>query len=184
MSAIESSHRGEFFNSNYHSLVAYARQLIADSADRDGEDIVQDVMVSLFDKADVLEPVRNLAGYVYAAIRNRIVDIMRVRKKSISLDAEMEDEPGMSLKEIIRDPAKDALGALEEKDRKQMLYLAIDSLNEDEKAIVIATEFDDRSFRELSEEWETPMGTLLSRKSRAIEHIEEFLENKGFDTSL
>jgi RNA polymerase sigma factor (sigma-70 family) len=183
MSAIESSHRGEFFSNNYHSLVAYARQLIADSAERDSEDIVQDVMVSLFDKADVLEPVRNLAGYVYAAIRNRIVDIMRVRKKSISLDAEMEDEPGMSLKELLRDPAKDALGALEEKDRKKALYMAIDSLSEDEKSIVIATEFDDRSFRELSEEWETPMGTLLSRKSRAIEHIEEFLGHNGFDNS-
>jgi|WetSurMetagenome_2_1015567.scaffolds.fasta_scaffold71305_2 RNA polymerase sigma factor (sigma-70 family) len=181
MSANESSHRGEFFKNNYGSLVAYTRQLIADSSERDGEDIVQDVMVSLFDKADVMEPIRNLTGYVYTAIRNRIVDAMRTRKKHISLEADIGDEPGISLKEMIRDTGKDALGVLEEKDRKQSLYRAIDSLSDDEKAIVIATEFDGRTFRELSEEWETPMGTLLSRKSRALEHIGEFLKNKGFN---
>jgi RNA polymerase sigma-70 factor (ECF subfamily) len=183
MSAIESSHRGEFFRNNYNSLVAYTRQLLADSAERDSEDIVQDVMVNLFAKADVVEPIRNLTGYVYAAIRNRIVDIMRSRKKNVSLDAEIGDEPGLSLKEIIRDPAKDALGALEEKDRKMALYLAIDSLSDDEKAIIVATEFEGASFRELSEEWEVPMGTLLSRKSRAIAHIEEFLRKQGHDNS-
>jgi RNA polymerase sigma factor (sigma-70 family) len=182
MSANESSHRGEFFKNNYGALVAYARQFITDSAERDGEDIVQDVMVNLFDKADVMEPIRNLTGYVYTAIRNRIVDALRTRRKNVSLDAEIGDEPGLSLKEIIRDPAYDALGALEEKDRRKALYWAIDSLAEDEKAVVIATEFDGWSFRELSEEWETPMGTLLSRKSRALEHIGDLLQKKGFDT--
>ena len=181
MSATESSHRGEFFRNNYRPLVAYARQLVADSAERDAEDIVQDVMVNLFDKADVMAPVRNLAGYVYAAIRNRMVDIMRARKKAVSLDTEIGDEPGISLKDMVRDQGKDALGALEEKDRRQALYMAIDSLGDDEKAIVVATEFDGRSFRELAEEWETPMGTLLSRKSRAIEHIADFLRKRGID---
>ncbi len=181
MSANESSHRGEFFRNNYRSLVAYTRQLVADSAERDGEDIVQDVMVNLFDKADFMEPVRNLTGYVYAALRNRIVDVLRARKKTVSLDEKIGDEPGISLKEMIRECGKDALGALEEKDRRQALYMAIDSLSNDEKTIVIATEFDDRSFRELAEEWETPMGTLLSRKSRALDHIGEFLRKKGFD---
>jgi RNA polymerase sigma factor (sigma-70 family) len=184
MSAIESSHRGEFFRNNYNSLVAYTRQLVADSAERDSEDIVQDVMANLFAKADVIEPIRNLTGYVYAAIRNRIVDVMRSRKNNVSLDADIGEEEGISLKEMVRDPAKDALGALEEKDRKRALYLAIDSLSDDEKAIIVATEFEGWSFRELSEEWETPMGTLLSRKSRAIEHIEEFLRHKGYDNSL
>ena len=149
-----SSHRGEFFRNNYRALVAYARQSLSDGADRDGEDIVQDVMVNLLDTADVMEPIRNLTGYVYAAIRNRIIDIMRTRKKAVSLDAEIEDQPGISLKEMIRDSGKDALGTLEEKDRKKALYMAINALSDDEKAIVVATEFHDRSFRELSEEYD------------------------------
>jgi DNA-directed RNA polymerase specialized sigma24 family protein len=61
------------------------------------------------------------------------------------------------------------------------LYAAIDALGDDEKAIVVATEFDDRSFKDLSEEWETPLGTLLSRKSRAIKHIGDFMRDRGFE---
>jgi RNA polymerase sigma factor (sigma-70 family) len=182
MANTESSHRGEFFRNNYGSLVAYARKYLSDSAERDGEDIVQDVMVGLFNTADVVEPIRNLTGYVYSAIRNRIVDILRTRKKAVSLDAPIEEQPGISLKELIRDTAKDALGTLEEKDRRKALFRAIRELSDDEQAVVVETEFNGRSFRELSEEWETPMGTLLSRKSRAVQHIAELLNDKGYTT--
>jgi len=40
---------------------------------------------------------------------------------------------------------------------------------------VIATEFDGRSFRELSEAWEIPIGTLLARKSRALRKVKDAL---------
>ena len=180
MTATEYAHRGQFFKNNYRALVAYVRQLIDDSADRDGEDIVQDVMVNLFNKADVMEPIQNLTGYLYSSLRNRIIDIMRARKKTLSFDAETGDDRERSLKEVVRDIKGDALQSLEEKDRRQVLYAAVDALGDDEKAIVVATEFDDRSFKELSEEWETPMGTLLSRKSRALKHIGDFLRKNGF----
>jgi RNA polymerase sigma factor (sigma-70 family) len=181
MTATESAHRGEFFKNNYRALLGFVRQLIDDSADRDGEDIVQEVMLNLFDKADVVEPVQNLTGYLYASLRNRIIDIMRARKKTLSLDAENGEDNGLSLKDVLRDDQGDALHSLEEKDRRKALYEAIDALSDDEKAVVVATEFDDRSFKDLAEEWETPMGTLLSRKSRAIKHIGDFLRERGFD---
>jgi RNA polymerase sigma factor (sigma-70 family) len=181
MTANESAHRGRFFKNNYRALVAYVRQCIDDSADRDGEDIVQDVMVNLFNKADVTEPIQNLTGYLYASLRNRIIDTMRGRKKTLSLDAENGDGDAPLLKDMLRDGRGDALQTLEDRDRRSVLYAAIDALGDDEKAIVVATEFDDRSFKDLSEEWETPLGTLLSRKSRAIKHIGDFMRDRGFE---
>ena len=181
MTANESDHRGRFFKNNYRTLVGYVRHLIDDGADRDGEDIVQDVMVNLFNKADVTEPIQNLAGYLYASLRNRIIDTMRARKKTLSLDMEAGNDRTTSLKEVLRDVKNDTLQSLVEKDRRAALYAAIDALDDDDKAIVVATEFDDRSFKELSEEWETPIGTLLSRKSRALKHIGDFLRKNGFE---
>ena len=182
MTKQESAHRGEFFRNNYRALVGFVRSLIDDCSQQDGEDIVQDVMVNLFDSADVTRPIQNLTGYLYSALRNRIIDIMRTRKKTLSLDAGLdEDDETVSLKDLMRDPGKDALGHLEEKDRRKALFSAISALTEDERAIVVATEFDDRSFKELAEEWEVPIGTLLSRKSRALKHIKELLETNGFD---
>ena len=182
MTATESAHRGEFFKNNYRALVGFVRQLIDDGADRDGEDIVQDVMVNLFNKADVTEPIQNLTGYLYASLRNRIIDTMRTRKKTLSLDADDSADNGASLKDMLHETGLDALGALEEKGRRAALYEAIEALGDEEKAVVVATEFDDRSFRELAEEWEVPIGTLLSRKSRALKHIKELLEKNGFDS--
>jgi DNA-directed RNA polymerase specialized sigma24 family protein len=47
----------------------------------------------------------------------------------------------------------------------------IDSLSPEQKAVLIATEFEGRTFCELSEEWQIPIGTLLARKSRALFRI-------------
>jgi len=45
---------------------------------------------------------------------------------------------------------------------------------------VVLTEFEEVSFRELSEEWDEPLGTLLSRKARAMEKIRQALKKGGF----
>ncbi len=46
----------EFFSSERDRLVRYVRRLIDDNAERDGEDIVQDVALSLLSRTDVLVP--------------------------------------------------------------------------------------------------------------------------------
>jgi RNA polymerase sigma factor (sigma-70 family) len=171
--------QSEFFRSNYGALVGYVRNLIRDGADIAGEDIVQDVMVNLYNKADITQPIQNFASYVYSALRNRIIDIMRTRKKNVSLDAEASPERQISLAEFLHDAKSDISATLEKKELRLALYRAIDGLSDAEKAIIVATEFDDRSFKELSEEWETPLGTLLARKSRALKHIGEFLQSNG-----
>jgi RNA polymerase sigma factor (sigma-70 family) len=171
--------QSEFFRSNYGALVGYVRNLIRDGADIAGEDIVQDVMVNLYDRADITRPIQNFASYVYSALRNRIVDIMRTRKKNVSLDAEASPEHQISLAEFLHDAKSDVLATMEKKELRRALYRAIDQLSGPEKAIVAATEFDDRSFKELAEQWDTPIGTLLARKSRALKHIGAFLQSNG-----
>jgi DNA-directed RNA polymerase specialized sigma24 family protein len=40
---------------------------------------------------------------------------------------------------------------------------------------VLATELEGRSFKDLAEEWQTPIGTLLARKHRAVQALRESL---------
>ena len=61
---------------------------------------------------------------------------------------------------------------------RQHLFQAIDSLNDQARAIIIETEFNGRSFRELADQWKIPIGTLLARKSRALKKIRELLIDK------
>jgi RNA polymerase sigma factor (sigma-70 family) len=160
----------EFFRNERERLVAFTRRLIDEAGDRDPEDIVQDVMEALLNLADPIRSVKNLGGYVYQAIRNRVIDTFRSRKPAVSLDAQTP-ETGASLHDLVKDerfePSSlftrtEALGALRE---------AIDRLSPAERAVVLATEIDRRSFEELSEEWDEPVGTLLSRKSRAMKRL-------------
>lgn len=149
----------EFFRTEYSRWVRFVRRLIDDAADRDAEDIVQDVMLGIFDKADITVPIENLSAYIYRALRNRVTDMFR-RKKDLA-----------SLAELVYESVEDAANALEQKELRETVVKAIDNLSDEQRAIVIATEFEDRSFRELSEEWEIPIGTLLARKSRALQKI-------------
>jgi RNA polymerase sigma factor (sigma-70 family) len=164
----------DFFKIERARLVQYVRRLIDDAADRDGEDIVQDVMVNLFNMADVTVPFENLTAYVYRSLRNRVIDLLKKRRaREVSLDADNED--GLSLRDVLFDSRYDTASAAEQNELREALYRAIDSLDDEHKAVIVVTEFEGRSFKEISDEWEVPVGTLLSRKSRAMKKIREQL---------
>jgi RNA polymerase sigma-70 factor (ECF subfamily) len=153
----------DFFQREYRSMVRYVRSRIDDAADRDAEDIVQDVIVNIFDKADMTIPVEKLAAYVYQSLRNRIVDMFRKRKEM------------STLWEVVQEAGQDVEKEAEKKEMLDQVFEAIGYLSEDERAVVIAHEFEERPFRELSDEWDVPVGTLLARKSRALQKIKRAL---------
>jgi len=166
-----------FFGCERRRLIGYVKRWIDDTAERDGEDIVQDVAFNLFNQADVTEPIENLTAYVYQALRNRAIDLLRKRRgKVMSLDMEVNGETNLSLSDLILDSRIGADKEMEEKELYHQLLQAIDSLNDQDRAIVIETEFNSRSFRELSERWKIPIGTLLARKSRALRKVRKTLE--------
>jgi RNA polymerase sigma factor (sigma-70 family) len=156
-------------------LLRYVHWQIDRAADRDAEDIVQDVMLNMFDRADLIIPIENLSAYIYRSLRNRVVDFFRKKKDEISLDEAMANDRGTSLTELLQDVRADTAAIREREELYERLYEAIGSLNEKDRAVVIATEFDGVSFRRLSEEWDVPMGTLLARKSRALQKIKKEL---------
>ena len=164
-------------------LIGYVKRWIADTAERDGEDIVQDVILNIFNRADVTIPIENLTAYVYRALRNRVIDILRKKRGYVVLlDDEITLDPNLSLSDFLIDSRDRADRALEAKELRQRLFQAIESLSGQYKAIIIETEFEGRSFRELSEQWNIPIGTLLARKSRALKRIKEALADDGTES--
>jgi RNA polymerase sigma factor (sigma-70 family) len=165
----------EFFSRERKRLVGYVRSLIEDAGDREGEDIVQEVALGLFDNADIAAPIENLSAYVYQALRNRVVDKLRRRRDLDSLDAPLPGDTGLVLADILADLKFNAAGETERKEIAQDIHYAIESLDDKYREVFIATELNGLSFQELSEAWETPTGTLLARKSRAMKMLREAL---------
>lgn len=152
-----------FVATEWSRLVGYVRAWIADTADRDAEDVVQDVIERLFEKADVTEPVADLSAYLYRSLRNKVIDLYRKPKRAAELPEELSD---------VR---FEASGEMDREEAREVLFEAIDDLPPAQREVLVATELEGRSFRELAEEWETPIGTLLARKHRAIRALRETL---------
>jgi RNA polymerase sigma-70 factor (ECF subfamily) len=171
----------DFFNKERGRMKNFIKGRIADNAGADAEDIIQDVMVRLFEMADFNVPLEKLSSYIYTALRNRIVDMFRSRKPQVSLD-EINEQEEFSLQSAIGiSPAADV--ALENEEFKDQVYEAIERLDEDEQEVVIATEFEDITFKELSEMWDVPIGTLLSKKARSMQKIKNTLSKGGVENA-
>lgn len=160
-----------FFNDEYHSLRAYANSRINDAADRNAEDIVQEVALKIFSRSEDLSPINNIAGFVYNAIRNKIIDIMRTKKGVSPLEDEMEDRL-IAFTELFYGKSDNAYSDK----MKTALRKAIFKLKPFYRDIIIAIDFEGYSYKEVAFETGVPEGTLMSRRHRALSILLKDLE--------
>ena len=167
-----------FIASERLRFVNYARSLVRGTADMDAEDIVHDVLIKILDRADLPAP-EQLAAYIYRSLRNRVIDKLRTRKPTVSLDAENDEGNGRFI-DLLRDGRPDALEILQAQEGREELFEALEGLAEMEKEVIIAHEFEGIPFKELAESWGVPQNTLLSHKSRAMKKLKQhFQDSKG-----
>jgi RNA polymerase sigma factor (sigma-70 family) len=169
MTEAQHKSKADFFRRERGRLVGYVRSLIDDAADRESEDIVQDVVLGLFEQADISAPIENFAAYVYQSLRNRVIDVFRRRRSQESLDT------GLVLADLLADMSYDVDREIDRREIHRDLNTAISMLDENHRTIVVATELQGLTFKELSDRWKVPLGTLLARKSRAMKKLKEAL---------
>jgi RNA polymerase sigma factor (sigma-70 family) len=159
----------EFFRRERKRLIAFVERRLADAADRDAYDLVQDVVTSMLARSNPAAEIENLSAYVYRALRNQIADAIEGRRKNVSLDTPFEDaEDDLKLMDILPSPEESQLDTLQRHQMEEAFEAALISLPARDRELIVANEFEGRTFRELAEESGEPIGTLLSRKSRAV----------------
>jgi RNA polymerase sigma factor (sigma-70 family) len=169
-----------FLEWNYLKLKNYARQQLGSrpSSEREAEDILHDVAVSLLSRFDLDATVENIAAYIYRSIRNRITDYRRLKKEEIPV-AHFTDEEGNELFMYIPDdaPMEAIMEGMEDRPPEDLEY-ALTLLSPEERELIIENEFNGRTFEELSKEWGISKGTLMSRKHRALEKVHKILKRE------
>jgi len=173
----EQSRLFTFFEAEGDRLLRYVHARARRISDMDAEDIVRDVMLSLIGRSDTGGPVENIAAYTYRSVRNRIADYQKERSKTVSLDGFSDEDEAFSLREMLADETQNTQTKVERKELMKVLSACMDKLDAKQRAVLIATEMHGRSFRELSRAWNEPVGTLLSRKSRAAKALREMLKD-------
>lgn len=68
----------EIYNRYWGMLYAHCLKMLRDEAE--AQDVVQDIFISLWSKADMLNLKENLSGYLYITARHKVLNVIRKRK--------------------------------------------------------------------------------------------------------
>lgn len=167
----------QIFQSERPKLLNYVRKWLNDAGERDAEDVVQDVMLSVIDNIDLAKPIENILAYIYRSIKNRIIDYYRKSKeKQVHFEDIVDEMSGNTLADILSDARYDTHNEIEKREIKEKIFKAVDRLKPELKAVWIATEIEEYTFEDLSLLWRKPIGTLLAQKHRAVLVLREELK--------
>ncbi|GAA0786029.1 sigma-70 family RNA polymerase sigma factor [Roseibium denhamense] len=156
----------ELFDHFAPRLKGYLMKQGADDAV--AEEIAQDVMVTLWRKADLFDPKKSSAStWLFRVARNRRIDRLR-RQKTAELDPE---EPSLQ-------PAAPADVAVEmdARLREKRVRVALSTLPDDQKQVVEMAFFLGLSHSEIADRTELPLGTVKSRIRLAFGRLRRLIE--------
>jgi len=141
-------------------------------ADAQAEDLVQDVMVSLWQRAGQYD--RRQAGvstWVFTIARNRQIDVLR-RERRLELDA---DEPALEPSE---DPEPGA--AYDAEQAAERVRAAMAALPQEQAELVRISFYEEASHSAIAERLGLPLGTVKSRLRLALQKLRTAL-NESVD---
>ena len=154
---------GQVFEENYEWFKRFLRGRFINLNDYDIEDIIQQAAMNLLYKTDIAG-ISNLTSYVYTSIQNGAKDHFKKRKNE-TLSAEDIEEETQALEEKV------LVGEL-----KQVIGKSIEKLEPKQRFVFVETEMKGRSYESLVRETGEKLGTLLSRKNRAIKKLRKMIE--------
>ncbi|MFN7177381.1 MAG: RNA polymerase sigma factor [Thermaurantiacus sp.] len=148
-------------------LLGVAMRILGDRYD--AEDVVQDVFVTIWRKADSFQPGRASAeAWLVAITRNRAIDRLRQRGRRPSAPE--------SLLEFHADPDARADRGAEVADANQTVSRALASLDPRHAAVIRAAWLEGLSYDELSAREGVPVGTIKTWVFRGLRRMREGLQ--------
>jgi RNA polymerase sigma factor (sigma-70 family) len=156
----------ELFDHFAPRLKGYLMKQGADDAV--AEEVAQDVMVTLWRKADLFDPRKSSAStWLFRIARNRRIDRLR-RQKTAELDPE---EPALQ-----PTPLPDVADEMDARLREERVRAAMASLPEEQKEVVRLAFFIGLSHSEISDQTGLPLGTVKSRIRLAFGRLRQLIE--------
>ena len=151
----------ELIDAHYDSLYRYAYRLSGSAAD--AEDLTQEAFGKALARLSQLRDRDRAKGWLFRILRNAYLHRVRDerRHRTVSLDSigDLPDDTDDPTPEV--DPAK--------------LQEALNDLDESFRTPVILFYFEDFSYRDIADQMDLPMGTVMSRLARAKAYLRDRL---------
>ena len=148
-------------------LRRFARALAGDAALAD--DLVQDCVERALKKQHLYDEARPLRAWLYAILRNIHVSQWR-RTSNFGVMANVDDLQG-------NEPS--LAPAQEQNLSVAIITKALDKLPAPQREVLVMVSLEEMSYREVAEIIGVPIGTVMSRLSRARSALQALLEERG-----
>ena len=146
----------ELVEQNYALVYRYACRLTGSAAD--AEDLTQHAFLTAQTKLNQLREPARAKAWLCAIVRNTYLKSLRKRNGTMLLSLDNVAEPADVL------PGNAVL------DREE-LQKVLDELPEEFRTTLILFYFQEFSYREIAEQMDVPLGTVMSRLARAKAHL-------------
>ncbi len=154
------------FNEYYAPLCRFAAGYLSDTDS--SEEIVQQVLINLWDRRDKLDSDKSIKSYLFTSVKNRCLNHIRNHKKFrnryLDLDSEWDipvDEKYISI----------------EKDVERLVKEALDKLPEKCREIFILCRFEEMKYKEVADHLQISPKTVEAQMSKALKILREELKD-------
>lgn len=146
------------------SLRRYARALLRDRSD--AEDLVQEALLRAVSRAETFKAGTNLRAWLFTILHN--VHVNQFRAKA----ARPEEVPVESVETRLVSPAR-------QEDRVELreMMRVLDSLPEEQRKVLLLVAVEGMKYDEVARVLDVPIGTVMSRLSRAREAVRTKMTN-------
>ena len=139
----------------------------------DAEDLVQETLYTAYRKFHKLRDSRKFRSWMFAILRNHFLKWQR--KKTPARTDEFEDGVDYLSQLESASLRQDAASVYEKKEAAETIQSILDKLPEKHKAVLILYYMEDVSYQEIAEMLDVPIGTVMSRLSRAKQVMKKAL---------
>ena len=138
-----------------------------------GDDLLQDSIVKILSMNKNMNHIDNLSAYFYKIISNDWKD--KLKKRNIeSLDID-------NFSNTLQSNNNDIVEEIDLKRKNKKIHELINQLTDNLKSTFLLATIEEKSYKEISEILEIPLGTVMSRLNEARKKLKDLLNKDGLN---
>ena len=140
------------------------------------EDLVQDIFLKAFKSLKNYKNDYAFSTWLYRIATNHTIDYLRKKKlETLSIHADDSDDTHATIQLEDEDSFTDE--PMIRRERKNKVHEAIDQLPEKYREVILKRHIEEKSYQEIAEEMDIPLGTVKAHIFRARELLYKYMKD-------
>ena len=161
----------------YQSAIFHLVNRMVFSED-DAEDLTIESFTKAFKRLHQYTPAFAFSTWLFKIASNHTIDFIRKKRmNALSLDRGFSNAEGDRMEISVKDEGLDPMEALQKQERIERMREVVSQLKDRYKRLVELRYFEEKSYEEISEELNLPLGTVKAQLFRARDMMAKVLES-------